>query len=89
MISIPVLDKVNTATSVISLTTKGNTVYVHVLDPGDGVIEIKDYMPKIKSALLFDDGSKVQVKKGDTGMVLSIPVEKIKPIDTIVVLTLR
>lgn len=72
-----------------ALTTKGNTVYVHVLDPGEGSIEIEGFMPKIKSALLFDDGSKVQVKKGDRGMILTIPPEKHKPIDTIVVLTLR
>ena len=72
-----------------ALTTRGNTVYVHVLDPGEGSIEIEGFMPKVKSATLFDDGSKVQVKKGDTGVVLTIPPEKVKPIDTIVVLTLK
>ena len=72
-----------------ALTTKGNTVYVHVLDPGEGSIEIEGYMPKVKSATLFDDGSKVRVKKGNKGVVITIPPEKVKPIDTIVVLTLR
>jgi len=73
-----------------ALTTKGKKVFVHVLDPGEGAIEIEGYLPKIKSALFFDDGSKVEVKvkKGKTGMVLTIPKEKQKPMDTIVVLTL-
>jgi len=31
----------------------------------------------------------VKVKKGKTGMVLTIPKEKVKPIDTVIVLTLR
>ncbi|MCP4310334.1 MAG: alpha-L-fucosidase [Bacteroidetes bacterium] len=74
-----------------ALTTKGQTVYVHVLDPGEGSVEIKGYLPKIKSAVYFDDGSKVEVKvkKGKTGLVLNIPAEKLKPIDTIIVLELR
>lgn len=60
-------------------------------DPGEGSIEIEGYLPKIKSALFFDDGSKVEikVKKGTSGLVLNIPEEKIKPIDTIIKLTLR
>ncbi len=74
-----------------ALTTKGSTVYVHVLDPGEGAIEIEGYLPKIKSAKFFDDGSKVEVKvkKGMIGLVLSIPKEKVKAKDTIIVLTLR
>ncbi len=74
-----------------AMTTKGNKVYVHVLDPGEGSIEIEGYLPKIKSALFFDDGSKVEVKvkKGKTGLVLTIPAAKIKPIDTIIVLNLK
>ena len=74
-----------------ALTQKGELVYVHVLDPGEGSIEIEGYLPKIKSALFFDDGSRVdiKVKKGTTGLVLSIPEDKVKPLDTIIVLTLR
>jgi alpha-L-fucosidase len=74
-----------------ALTTKGNTVYVHVLDSGEGSVEIEGFLPKVKSARFFDDDSKVEikVKKGKAGMVLIIPKEKVKPIDTIVVLTLR
>jgi len=74
-----------------ALTTKDNVVYVHVLDPDEGSVEIKGYFPKIKSAKFFDDGSKVEVKvkKGMEGMTLILPKDKIKPIDTIIVLTLR
>ena len=74
-----------------ALTTKDNVVYVHVLDPGEGSIEIEGYFPKIKSARFFDDGSKaeVKVKKGMKGISLILPKDKIKPIDTIIVLTLR
>ena len=74
-----------------ALTQKGDVVYVHVLDPGEGSIEIEAYLPKIKSALFFDDGSKVdiKVKKGTSGLVLTIPPEKVKAIDTIIELTLR
>lgn len=74
-----------------ALTQKEDVVYVHVLDPGEGSIEIEGYLPKIKSAEFFDDGSKaeVKVKKGMGGLVLTIPAEKIKPIDTIIKLTLR
>lgn len=74
-----------------ALTQKDDVVYVHVLDPGAGSIEIEGYLPKIKSAEFFDDGSKaeVKVKKGMGGLVLTIPPEKVKPIDTIIKLTLR
>lgn len=74
-----------------ALTQKGDVVYVHVLNPGEGSIEIEGYLPKIKSAKFFDDGSKVdiKVKKGTSGLVLTIPKEKVKPIDTIIELTLR
>ncbi len=74
-----------------ALTQKGDVVYVHVLNPGEGSIEIEGYLPRIKSAKFFDDGSKVEVKvkKGTSGLVLVLPSEKIKPIDTIIELTLR
>jgi len=74
-----------------ALTTRGETVYVHVIDPGEGSIEIEGFLPRIKSATFFDDGSKVEVKvkKGKTGMVLTIPADKVKPIDTIIVLKLK
>ncbi len=74
-----------------ALTTSGNTVYVHVLDPGEGAVEIKGFFPKIRSAKFFDDGSRVEikVKKGMEGITLILPKDKVKPIDTIIVLTLR
>jgi len=46
-----------------AMTRKGNTIYVHILDHPGGELEIKGFGPKIRSAIFFDDGSKVDVKK--------------------------
>jgi hypothetical protein len=43
----------------------------------------------VKSAVFFDDASKAEVKKTKEGIIISLPAEKRKPIDTIVVLTLK
>jgi alpha-L-fucosidase len=72
-----------------AMTSKGNTIYVHVLDPGSGTIEIPGFSPRLRSATLFDDGSEVKVKKNRDGITLTIPEGKWKPIDTIVVLSLK
>jgi len=68
---------------------KGKKVYVHVLDPELSTVKLTGYNPKLKSAQYFADGSKVVVKRGKEGLTLIIPPEMRKPIDTIVVLTLK
>jgi alpha-L-fucosidase len=70
-------------------TKKGNTVYVHVLDPQFETIELEGFRPKLASATFFDDRGKLEVKKTKEGIVFTIPDEKRKPIDTIIVLTLK
>jgi alpha-L-fucosidase len=70
-------------------TSKGDVVYVHVLDHTGETLEIPGITSKLKSAVFFDDGSKAGIKKTGEGIILSLPAEKRKPIDTIVVLTLR
>ncbi|MCK5066788.1 MAG: alpha-L-fucosidase [Bacteroidales bacterium] len=70
-------------------TTKGNVVYVHVLDHKGGKLEIPGMESKVKSAVFFDDGSSAEVKKTKKGVVITLPAEKLKPIDTIVVLTMK
>jgi alpha-L-fucosidase len=70
-------------------TAKGDKVYVHLLDHEGGAIMLDGYNPKIQSAVYFDDGSRVEVKKSVEGLVLDVPEGKIKPIDTIIVLTLK
>jgi alpha-L-fucosidase len=72
-----------------AMTTKGNRIFIHVLDPGQGVIEIPGFSPKLRTAVFYDDGSKAEVKKNSGGITVTIPAEKQKPIDTIIVLTLK
>jgi alpha-L-fucosidase len=70
-------------------TQKGNMVYIHVLDHPGGTLEIAGYKPKIKTAQFFDDGSDVDVKKTKEGIILTLPKEKLKNIDTVLVLELK
>jgi alpha-L-fucosidase len=72
-----------------AITTKDNKVYVHVLDPEVKEIEIPGYTPKIRSAVYFDDGSEAQVKRNKEGLHIALSEDKRKPIDTIIVLSLR
>ena len=68
---------------------KGDKVYLHILNHEGGELQLERYNPKVSSAVYFDDGSKVEVKNNKEGMVLTIPEDKLKPIDTIIVLTLK
>jgi alpha-L-fucosidase len=72
-----------------AITTKDKVLYVHVLDLEGETLEIKGIEAKVKEAVFFDDESKAEVKKTREGIILTIPAEKRKPIDTIVVLTLK
>ena len=72
-----------------AITSKGNVLYVHVLDLEGEILEIQGIEAKVKSAAFFDDGSKAEVKKTKEGIILTIPADKRKAIDTIVVLTLK
>ena len=64
-------------------------VYVHILDHPGGTIQLHGFNPKLESAVYLEDGSKVEVKRDKEGMILTIPAEKMKPIDTIVVLRVK
>ncbi len=68
---------------------KGDRVFVHILNHSGGTLQLKGFNPKIKSARYFDDGSEAEVKRDKEGMILTIPEERLKPTDTVVVLTLR
>ena len=70
-------------------TVKGNLVYIHVLDYRGRDIEIKGIAPdRVRSAVYFDDGSRADVKRSADGITLTIPKKKLKPMDTIIVLTM-
>jgi len=70
-------------------TRKGNSVYVHVLDHKGGTLELAGYAPKITSARFLDDGDEVSVKRTGNGIILTIPKEKLRDIDTVIVLQLK
>ncbi|MEN8229914.1 MAG: alpha-L-fucosidase [Bacteroidota bacterium] len=73
-----------------AMTTRANKVYVHVLDYKGRAINLQGVDPQsVRSATYFDDGTRADVKHNEEGVTLTIPKKKLKPIDTIVVLTLK
>jgi alpha-L-fucosidase len=71
-------------------TVKDNVIYVHVLDYNGRAIEIHGIdSSRLRSAVYFEDGSRADVKRIEDGIHLTIPKKKVKPIDTIIVLTLK
>jgi alpha-L-fucosidase len=72
-----------------AVTTKGKTVYVHFLGDAEAEIEIPGYRPGIKSATYFEDGSEADVKRSKDGLLIKVSKEKIRPIDTIIKITLK
>ncbi len=72
-----------------AMTTKGNTVYIHVLNHEGGPLEIPGYAPKLKTARFFDDGSEAEVKRTKEGLIIQVPAEKLQDVDTIIELTLK
>ena len=68
---------------------KGDKIYIHVLDYNGRGIEIEGIpSDRLRSAVYFDDGSRADVKRSTDGITLTIPKRKLKPIDTIIVLTM-
>ncbi|MCZ6899547.1 MAG: alpha-L-fucosidase [Bacteroidetes bacterium] len=61
-----------------------NKVYIHILDLTDETLLIPDYQADPKTITFFDDGSKVEFEQSDYGLLLRVPKEKRKPIDTII-----
>jgi alpha-L-fucosidase len=71
-----------------AMTTKGNVVYVHVLDFSGGEISIDGFQGRVREAHYFDGGSEVSFRQKKGNLILSIPEENLKPVDTILVLNL-
>lgn len=67
-------------------TIKGNKLYIHLMGESDENLLLNDFGKKIKKAYTFDDQSLVVYKQNEFGIIIKVPVEKRKPIDTIVVL---
>ncbi len=73
-----------------AMTTRDNKVFVHVLDYRGRAITIEGVDPgAVRSATYFDSGTRADVKRTSEGITLTIPKRRLKPIDTIVVLTLK
>jgi len=69
--------------------TKGNVIYIHVLDYKGRAIDIAGIAPdRIRSAVYFDDRSRADINRNEEGITITIPDRKLKPIDTILVLTM-
>lgn len=64
-------------------TQKGNTVYVHVLQLAEENLLLPILEQKIKTITFFDDDSKAKYQVTDFGILIHIPYEKRKDIDTI------
>jgi alpha-L-fucosidase len=70
-------------------TSKGNTIFVHILNWADPVITIPSPGKKVKLARLFADKSAVQFIDNENGVTLKIPASKMDPWDTVIELELR
>lgn len=65
-------------------TTKGNTVYVHILNWMDESLTIPAWGKKIKAAKLFIDKTPVKFIQNEFGITFKIPKEKMNTIDTVI-----
>jgi alpha-L-fucosidase len=69
-------------------TQKEGKVWIHVLDYEGESLNIGKLPKKLKSAVFFDDHSRVTFKETESGIVLDIPKAKRKTVDTIIQLEL-
>lgn len=68
-------------------TTKGNKIYVHVLNWTDSVLAMPKLPAKVKSAKLLMDGRTLDFREDDKyGFLLTIPQDAADPFDTVIVL---
>jgi alpha-L-fucosidase len=70
-------------------TRKGNTIYVHVLDWPDTSLLLPTLPGKIAAARLLKDGQAVPFVQQAQGVILTVPIERRDPIDTVVALELQ
>lgn len=70
-------------------TSKGKKVYLHVLEAEEEVLFIHDYKPDIKSMTFFGSKDPVKYERNKYGLIIVLPEEKRKEIDTIIEITLQ
>jgi len=69
-------------------THRGNTIYVHILDPGDGTITLPPINKKIISQKVLTGGT-ANLEQTDKSITISLGEDSQNEIDTIVVLTVE
>jgi alpha-L-fucosidase len=67
-------------------TQRGNTIYVHVLDPTLSVLALPGIAKSIQDARLLNGGNKVPFTNSEGHLVLKLPTRDAKEIDQVVVL---
>jgi len=72
----------------IASTSKGNTVYIHVLNWSGDTITLPNLPKKVLAASLLTGGT-VEVKQDDRGLTIQVPAQSRQEIDTIVKLDLN
>ncbi|MFW6277706.1 MAG: alpha-L-fucosidase [Prolixibacteraceae bacterium] len=68
---------------------KDGKIYIHLLEMKDENLLIPSFPEKIKSAIYFDGGDKVNYKETEYGLLLNIPKAKQDNTDTILVVELK
>lgn len=66
-------------------TQKDNKVYLHLLAWKDESILIPPMGKKVKTVKYFQDGNRVKFRESPEGITLTIPMERRKPLETILV----
>lgn len=60
-----------------ALTKKANKIYIHIFNPNQEKVLIKDFVPEIRNISNYDDNKSVSYAHTDSGLEISLP----KPID--------
>ncbi len=76
-------------TDKMASTQKGNTIYVHWLDPNETILFLKGKDIAIKEARLFPSDEKLPIERTEYGLLIELPKNRLDPIDTIIELKLR
>ncbi|TJZ63454.1 alpha-L-fucosidase [Sphingobacterium olei] len=66
-----------TPTDEYALTRKANKIYIHIFNPNQEKVLIKDFVPEIRNISNYDDNKSVSYAHTDLGLEISLP----KPID--------
>lgn len=67
-------------------TSKGNQIYVHILDWRDPTIALPVMQQKIKAAKFLKDNSRAEFTQNEYGTLIKIPASAVDEFDTVVVL---